>query len=842
MQKGSSQEHARLLILVSYLRWTIPLLVAVLGAGYILLEYESASPDILRALWFPGLVAPALCWALLTWLTNAAQAATDEHRELALRERELAVLNAIGQAATQSLDLETMLQVALERTVELLGLPAGQICMWEGDCLIPRASTGMPASQDREKCVRSGECACSSCAQCREIVALADLGLPSLKELPCAREGFRSVIAVPLKSKDQILGVTLLASRHPNSFGPADQRVLTAIASRVAIAVDNAQLYKEAHRRALQLETASYLGQRTTALLDLDALLAEMVKLIREKFGYDHVHIMLVDEEFGEIVLREVSGPGAERLKEQGLRLQIGQGGITSWVAQTGETLLCNDVSREPRYLPAELIPGTQAELAVPLRVENRVIGILDAQSDRRDAFDQDDVSALQILGNQVGIAIENARLFQETKRRYETMIALHQTSLDIIARLDTKQLLEAVLRRGAQLLRAESGGLVLYDHERAFMYAAVSYNTQPEWEPSGDEPPEGLVGQVIRKGEPIIVNDYPHWPDRVKEFRNTLRTRLIGVPLKWESHIVGVMVILNGPESKPFEEEDVSVLTQFADLASIAIKNAELHSRVKEFSQELEQQVEVRTRELSTAKEEIAAQSEQLRLLLGKTIRAQEEERARIARDMHDDIVQLITSTRWEIQTAEAFAGAQLKSEAREGLAAAHELLDEMEKQIRRAIYNLHPPILDAVGLKPALQSHINQFMRISGLACRLEISGNVQRLPIQSESSIYRMVEEALANIAAHAQATECSVTLDYQPAALQITVEDDGCGFGQERSLQDARRNGSHLGLLSMQERAKSMAGSMQVESTPGCGTRLIFRIPIEREAEEWSPSEF
>lgn len=843
MNKNPLEEHTRLLNLVSNFRWTIPLLVAVFGGGYILFERMPTSGDILRAIWFPSLVVPLLCWVLLTWLTNVAQAAINEHRELAFQDRELVVLNTIGEVAGQSLNLETMLQVALERIVELLGLPAGEICTFEGNRLVRKAHIGTGVNEEREKCFRLDECVCARCARFSEIIALKDLQSEyALANVPCVREGFRSIITVPLKTKEQVLGVILLASPQPNLFGPADQRILTAIASRVAMAVENAQLYKEAHRRALHLETASFLGQRMTALLDVDSLLSEMVKLIRDKFGYDHTHILLVAEESNEIVLKEASGPGAEALKRQGLRLKIGQTGITGWVAQTGETLLCNDVAREPRYLPAELVPGAQAELAVPLRAENRVIGVLDVQSDRRDAFDKDDASALQILGNQVGIAIQNARLFQETKHRYKAMIALHQTSLDIIARLDTTQLLEAVLRRGTQLLRAEGGGLALYDEERAFNYATVSYNTQPKWESIGSQPLVGLVGEVIRRREPIIVNDYPNWIHRVKDYENPARTRMIGVPLKWEDHIVGVMVIMNCPESKPFDEEDVSVLAQFADLASIAIKNAELHSQIKQFSQELEQQVEARTRELSTVKEEIAARSEQLRLLLEKTIRAQEEERARIARDMHDDVVQLITSARWEIQTAEAFAGTELKSAARDGLDAAHELLDEIEKQIRRAIYNLHPPILDAVGLGPALQSYIDQYRRISDIACRLEISGNVLRLPIQTESSIYHLVQEALANIAAHAEATESFVVLVYRDSTLDITVEDNGCGFDQEQWLQEARRKGSHLGLLSMQERAKSLVGSMRVESAPDCGTRLIFRIPIDRGTGEWNQSGF
>ena len=193
------------------------------------------------------------------------------------------------------------------------------------------------------------------------------------------------------------------------------------------------------------MESISLIGQRITSVLDLDSLMAEIVGLIRKRFGYYHCHILLVDQATKEVRLRAASGPSAKLIKEQGVRLKVGQEGITGWVAHTGQALLCNDVSREPRYHAAELLPETRAELAIPLRVGKRVIGVLDVQSDRCDAFDREDVTVLQILGNQVGIAIENARLFRETRHRYEAMVALHETSLDLISQLDMKELLDAL-------------------------------------------------------------------------------------------------------------------------------------------------------------------------------------------------------------------------------------------------------------------------------------------------------------------------------------------------------------------------------------------------------------
>jgi signal transduction histidine kinase len=595
-----------------------------------------------------------------------------------------------------------------------------------------------------------------------------------------------------------------------------------------ATKLENARLSEQTHRRALHLETASLVGQRMTSLLDLDSLLTEVVKLIRAKFGYYQVNLFLVDAETKEIVLKEADGPSAQLLKARGVRLKIGEEGITGWVASTGQTLVCSDVSQEPRYYKVELLPETQAELAVPLRVGERIIGVLDVQSNQHHAFDQGDVTALEILGNEVGIAIENARLFQETKHRYEAMVALHETSLDIVARLDTPQLLEALLRRGAQLLDAKAGQLYLYDAQRALIHTIASYNTQRDWAGVTLHLGEGVIGQVIQTGKPMIINDYWNWPGHAVVFEGGTESRIVGVPLKWEAQIIGGIDILNDPDGRAFDSDDIWLLSQFADLASIAVKNAELHTQIKQFSQELEHKVAERTQELSQAKDEIAIKAEQLRSLWDKTIRLQEEERARIARDMHDGVIQLITAARLELKAARVVAGSGLPPLAIEKMDALRGILDEIERELRRAIYDLQPPILDAVGLAPALQKHVVAFQKLSGIACQMQFTGTPYRLPPATEITVFRLVEESLHNVMSHAQANKASVTLDFAPALLRVTVQDDGQGFDYEQS----RKNGSGkgLGLLGMRERVQSLNGRMDVCSTPGRGTRLVFSLPV------------
>lgn len=585
--------------------------------------------------------------------------------------------------------------------------------------------------------------------------------------------------------------------------------------------------FERSQRRAVHLETAGLVGQWMASSLDMDSLLTQVVKLIHGRFGYHHVGILLVDEESREIVLKEADGPSADLIKARGVRLKVGEAGITSWVASTGQTLVCNDVTREPRYLKVELLPETQAEAAVPLRVGDRVIGVLDVQSHQTGAFDRADVAALEILANEVGTAIENARLFQQTKQRYAAMVALHETSLDITARLESPALLQALLRRGAELLRAKAGLLYLYDPQQGLIHTVASYNAVRDWTGVTLRVGEGVIGQVILTGKPMIHNDYFNWAGHASVFQNATENHIVGVPLKWEDQIIGGIDILNDPEGRTFDGSDIWLLSQFADLASIAVKNAELHTQIKQFSQELEQRVADRTRELSRAKDEIALKAEQLRSLWDKTIRLQEEERARIARDMHDGVIQLIAGARLELKATRVVAASGLPPVAIEKMDALRSILDEMEKELRRAIYDLQPPMLDAVGLTPALQKYGVAFQKLSGIYCAVQFKGAPYHLPPATEIAVFRIVEESLHNVMSHAHANKASVTLDFSPTQLGITVEDDGQGFDFEQPKKNG--SGKGLGLLGMRERVESLNGNMQVWSAPHQGTRLTFHLP-------------
>ena len=618
--------------------------------------------------------------------------------------------------------------------------------------------------------------------------------------------------------------------------GPALVWITLTWAARAAMAEAEAQKElarrnHEARLRAARLQTASLIGQRMTAILDLNTLLAQVVRLISTKLGYYHVHLFLIDEDSKQIVLKEAYGLHADLIRERGLRFEIGKQGIIGAVAQSGQILACNDVRLDSRYDPSELLPETQAELAVPLQVGKRIVGVLDVQSDYCNAFNQEDVIVLQILGNQIGIAIENARLFEETKRRYQAMTALHEVSLDMIGQLDMAAFLEALLRRGTNLLGAQAGSLYLYDEQSELVRNIASYNTWRDWTGVVLRPGEGMCGHIILTGEPLIVNDYESWPGKSGIFAGGPQTRAVGVPIQHGSKTIGAILILNDAQARSFDRDDMWLLQQISDLAAIGIENAKLHTQIKNFSREMEHQVDERTRELSSAKEEIAIKAAQLRSLLSKTITIQEEERARIARDLHDSVVQLITAARYEIKAAKVVGSSELSPLACGKLDAARQVLEEAEKELHNAVYDLHSPILEVAGLVPALQNYLNRVQELWGIRCSMAVNGAARRLKKAVEIAVFRIVEEAMQNVIEHSEATLASVYIAFDSVELKVTLQDNGQGFAYRQWVQN--QMGNHLGLVAMQERVTNLGGDMSIWSEPGSGTRIQFRLPIQDE---------
>ncbi|OQY23818.1 MAG: hypothetical protein B6I34_04245, partial [Anaerolineaceae bacterium 4572_32.1] len=213
-------------------------------------------------------------------------------------------------------------------------------------------------------------------------------------------ESLRSWLGVPLVARERTIGVIALFSETPYAYDEQHQRLLWAIADQAAMAIDNARLYEKQRRRAVLLEAIREVSQRIVPILDQDDLLNQVVTQIQACFGYDNVHIFLVDSIDSTLLeYRAGTGTAAQEMLHEKTRLPIGEGGFVGWVAATGESILCNNVTAHPRYRYYEPLAKTQAEITVPLRYGEWVLGVLDVQSEQKDAFDENDLFALQSLG-----------------------------------------------------------------------------------------------------------------------------------------------------------------------------------------------------------------------------------------------------------------------------------------------------------------------------------------------------------------------------------------------------------------------------------------------------------
>lgn len=250
---------------------------------------------------------------------------------------------------------------------------------------------------------------------------------------------FNGTCAVPLRWQDQVIGVLEIdADSRRRAFGPDDIRLGTLFADLAALAIKNAQLYDalqeqsqalrrtlerevaqrtaELAHRALQLETSAQVSREITAILEIGPLLDRVVELICEAFAYYNVSIFLLDTPTNHLLLHASSGVAGRRWMQHGMRLPLDGRSLNATATQTNQPVIVNDVSCEPRFKYTEWLPDTRSELVVPLRARPRVIGTLDVQCAQLNAFQQDDLLVIQSLGDQIAIAIENARLYDRSR------------------------------------------------------------------------------------------------------------------------------------------------------------------------------------------------------------------------------------------------------------------------------------------------------------------------------------------------------------------------------------------------------------------------------------------
>lgn len=277
-------------------------------------------------------------------------------------------------------------------------------------------------------------------------------------------------------------------------------------------------------------------------------------------------------------------------------------------------------------------------------------------------------------------------------------------------------------------------------------------------------------------------------------------------------------------PVRLAFTPEHGRIVRAFADQAVVAIENARLFERARELSDILEYKVAERTRQLREAHDEIARKATELQALWRRVVEVQEQERQRIAYDLHDSVAQSILASTYELQSIRRRVRGDADLDAR--LAECQRMLDSTLGEMKQIIYALRPAVLDELGLIPALENYVAALPRPEGMTARLDVEGPPFALDSEVELAIYRIVQEACQNSLRHAGGRSLRLTLAFADGRLRVGIVDDGRGFAP-----DAAEPG--LGLVGIRERAQSVGGTLSVVSSPGSGAAILFELPRKGE---------
>jgi signal transduction histidine kinase len=275
-----------------------------------------------------------------------------------------------------------------------------------------------------------------------------------------------------------------------------------------------------------------------------------------------------------------------------------------------------------------------------------------------------------------------------------------------------------------------------------------------------------------------------------------------------------------------PLGEDEVGRLGRSLETMRAAL--AEAFTRDRRAQEELERRVAERTRDLTALTHELRDRDERRARLLAKFIRAQEEERKRIARELHDETSQTVVALSVAADAALSRPFAPERDRLREIKALAGRALSELH----RVIYDLRPSVLDDLGLASAVRWYADRNLTPLGIAFRCEIEGLEERLPVEIETAVFRVVQEALTNIVRHARAETVLIQMARESDQLAIEVEDDGRGF-DPTSVATPESSGRGLGLLGIRERVELLGGRVTIDSAPGQGTRLLVSVPLPKE---------
>jgi signal transduction histidine kinase len=350
-------------------------------------------------------------------------------------------------------------------------------------------------------------------------------------------------------------------------------------------------------------------------------------------------------------------------------------------------------------------------------------------------------------------------------------------------------------------------------------------------------------VASVIRTGKPALLAHLPgeHDVDSRDRAADLGERSLMVVPLIAVGRTFGTITFISAAAGQPYGPSDLALALDLAHHAALAVDNARLYREAQSLNAALDQRVAQRTLELEQSNRRLETEiadhqnaTDQLRLLAAHLQSAREQERIRIAQEIHDEIGTLMTAIKMDLAFLSKEIAGKSGKKSPESLcaeiAATTKLVDNAIQTVHGIVLELRPAVLDHMGLQPALEWQMQEFQARTQIECRSSFNLDSLHLDPERSTTVFRILQEALTNVARHAHATRVDASLRVQDRHLVLEVRDNGVGISAEQSSGTNR-----FGLLGMRERVHVFGGSVVVHGAPGQGTVVTVRIPVERSKE-------
>jgi signal transduction histidine kinase len=536
-----------------------------------------------------------------------------------------------------------------------------------------------------------------------------------------------------------------------------------------------------------RLLSVQRVGAAITSSLDLDSTLQTIVTESATLMNGATARLRLADDTGERLRLIAASGELSEDLPGSAVPVETTLAGLCY---RSGRPVISNDVSGDPRADPAVTNQfKTRSLLSVPLLVRGEAIGVLTISNLSDRAFEESDAEVLSLFADQAAVAIENAELFEEAQAQITEMEIINRVSSVVSSTLNLGQIYRSIHREIARIMVADAFLIVLGSEENGFDLVYI-VDLGQTFSPRHDVDIPPIYRQAMAQRESYIIDtsrhpDFARW-ERYGDMTKRVQSILVA-PLTRGNEAIGLISAQSyAPNS--YRRRDRDLLATVANVAAVAIENARLY----------EQSYGV----------------------------AVAEERARLAREIHDTIAQGLVGIILQLEAVatQMHDDNPMKRRVERAIDLARVNLDEA----RRSVRDLRAAPLEHLSLVEALRQLAEQHEDECDTTVSVVAPEAMPLLDRSVEGAIYRFVQEGLSNCRKHAREADVRVELAVS-RAVQVSVCDTGPGFDIEAWRRDRQLH--RFGLHGMRERAERLGGSLDIDSTPGEGTRLRMEFPLE-----------